>query len=242
MVTIIHGDDIQTSRKYFLDQKSKDAVIFDGEKITPTDIIQNLSGGGLFTTTGSIIIENFFTKKKAGLELDEIIAYVQKNQSANILFWEDKELTKKHLSFFPKAQIKQFSLPKTLFSFLDSIHPGKGKRLVASFHVALENSEVELLFFMLIRQFRLLLSCHSELALALSSGRRDSESNNSEPIDEVKRLAPWQIIKLEKQARAFSIDQLKNIYQKLGKIDRGVKTGTLSLTLSQAIDFFLLDI
>jgi len=54
---------------------------------------------------------------------------------------------------------------------------------------------------MLQRQFRILLGL--------------SEPSDNEPIDEITRLAPWQMGKLEKQARFFDQLSLKKIYKKL---------------------------
>ena len=231
MINIIHGEDNASSRKYFIEEKQKSAesIIFDGEKLILTDLIQALQGGLLFGNEKKIFIEDFFSKRKPSREYDEILVFLKKNEATyDMFFWEEKELTKKHTFLFPKARIKLFAFQKTLFSFLDSIMPKNGKNLVFSFHKALETAEAELVFFMLIRQFRLLLTL--------------SDTTLVDTIDEVKRLAPWQKSKLEKQAHLFTIHKLKNIYKNLYEIDLGVKTGGLSLPLTQAIDFLLLEI
>ncbi len=230
MITIIHGDDIVASRKYFLEQKDEtiSSHIFDGETVTLTELTQAIKGGGLFGSEKKLFIQDFFSKRKPSQEFDEIISFLKKNEDdVEAFFWEGKELTKKYTSLFPKALLKLHAFQKTMFSFLDSIKPRNGQNLVFSFHKALETAEKELVFFMLIRQFRLL--------LALSG-------SSSETIDEVKRLAPWQKSKLQKQALFFTIEELKNIYKNLYEIDLGIKTGSLSLPLVQAIDFLLLGI
>jgi len=48
--------------------------------------------------------------------------------------------------------------------------------------------------------------------------------------------------KLERQVQLLNVMQLKNIYKKLYEMEIGQKTGRLNLSLSQSIDFFLLDI
>jgi DNA polymerase III delta subunit len=96
------------------------------------------------------------------------------------------------------------------------------------FHNALESKiKEEIILFMLQRQIRLLLSL-------LDSGEKS--------IDEVERLAPWQIGKLQSQSRLFTVSDLKRIYKRLYEIELGQKTGSLPLSLSQSIDFLLLDI
>ncbi|MBI4097951.1 MAG: hypothetical protein HY426_02825, partial [Candidatus Levybacteria bacterium] len=159
--------------------------------------------------------------------LDEVSQFLKKNaKDIEIYFWEKKELTKKQLSQFgTEVVVKTFKIPKITFGFLDGLMPGSGKRNVELFHVALNGSSEELLFFMLIRQFRLLLAVSSDA-----------------PIDEAKRLAPWQKSKLLSQAKLFTPKHLKKVYKNLHVIDLAQKTGGLTMPLRQTIDFFLLDI
>ncbi|MCL5114152.1 MAG: hypothetical protein M1372_03280, partial [Patescibacteria group bacterium] len=167
--------------------------------------------------------------RKPAKEFDAIIKYLGKKHLKNeIFFWEEKELTKKSLNVFANAQVKTFTIPKSLFAFLDSIKPENGKNLIVIFHQSLENAQPEQIMYMIIRQIRLLLSF--------------SELGNLEAIDETSKLAPWQKSKLEKQAKLFNPSSLREIYSKLFEIDLAQKTGTLSMPLSQAIDFLLLDI
>lgn len=229
MITIIHGDDTLSSRNFFIEQKNKakDPLSFEGEVINLTELVQNLDGSMLFSSTRNIFIEDFFSKRKPGKDFDEIISYLQNRNEANIYFYEKKKLTKKQSSAFKDGIIKTFDYPKNLFQFLDNIRPKNINNLIL-FHDVIKTVEVELMLFMLIRQFRLLLAI--------------SDLNSENTIDEVKRLAPWQISKLQRQARYFSVHELINIYKKLYEIDLGSKTGSLSLSLEQAIDFFLLDL
>ena len=84
-----------------------------------------------------------------------------------------------------------------------------------------------MVFFMLIRQFRLLLALREKSTVH---------------IDEVKRLAPWQMGKLQKQALLFSPEKLVFLYSQLADIDANHKIGKLSLPLDSTIDIFLLEI
>jgi len=79
---------------------------------------------------------------------------------------------------------------------------------------------------MITRQFRILNSIF------------DSKKN----IDEVKKLASWQRNKLERQAKLFGKEKLKEIYNKIFEIEKGVKTGELSYHLRSAIDFLMVEI
>lgn len=229
MITIIHGDDTASSRKYYIDQKTKDAFSFDGEKVSLTDLIQILEGGGLFSDSKKIFIDEFLSKRKQGKETEDIILHLNKYCKTNDIFlWEGKEISKKNISLFSSPNVKTFKFPLFLFTFLDGIKHKSSNNLVL-FHKALKKSEAELVFFMLIRQFRLLLVV-------------SDESSTDANIDEIKRLAPWQKSKFKKQSGLFSLDELKRAYKKLFEIDLGQKTGTLNMSLEQAIDIFLLDI
>ena len=88
-------------------------------------------------------------------------------------------------------------------------------------------SDADMVFFMLIRQFRLFLALREKSTVH---------------IDEVKRLAPWQMGKLQKQALLFSPEKLVFLYSQLADIDANHKIGKLSLPLDSTIDIFLLEI
>ena len=74
MITIIHGDDLASSRNFLNEvrQKRSEAVLLNGEELTVTDLLQIIDGGGLFTTEKTILIENFYSKKKAVKEFEAL--------------------------------------------------------------------------------------------------------------------------------------------------------------------------
>lgn len=232
MITIIHGDNTSLSRNYFreLKKKYKDLVSFDVGKITITDLVQNIEGSGLFGETKTIFIEEFLTKlTKTNKESKEILDFIIKNaKSSTFVLWESKEILKSDLSKFRDAIVKIFKLPKIIFLFLDNLRPNNSKNLLNLFHQAIDMGiKEELILFMIQRQIRLL--------LALSDPSKDVS------IDELLRLAPWQMGKLSGQAKLFNVSDLKKVYRKIYEIEIGQKTGTLPLSLSQSIDFLLLE-
>lgn len=228
MITIIHGDDTASSRRYYLSQKKNDSVVLDGEKCTLADILQTTEGSALFSNNAALFIEDFFTRKKAGKELDDIIKYFQTHEkNIDVFLWEGKELTKKQTTTIKNSVLKHFPFPQSLFAFLDSIMPHNNHKTIALFHETLKNNETELIFFMIIRQLRLLLAVSDRI-----TGQ----------IDEIKRLAPWQQSRLEKQSRLFSKEKLKVLYKQIFDLDIAYKTSRPLLSLSAAIDIFLLGI
>lgn len=235
MITIIHGDDISASRKFFqeLKYKQQSLVLFDGSKITITDLVQNVEGSTLFQgstlSSSAIFIEDLLTKaKKIDRDSKEILDFIAKNsKSSAFILWESKEIQKRDLGLFKDAKIHIFKLPKNIFLFLDELTPGNSKSLLNLFHQALDSGiKEELISFMIQRQFRLLLAL--------------SDPGNSQ-IDELVRLLPWQLGRLQRQAKLFSVSDLIRIYKKLYQIEIAQKTGASSLSLTQNIDFLLLE-
>lgn len=237
MLTIIHGNDTALSRKSFMEEKEKiaQAVFLTAEQVTMTDLTQLFEGGGLFGETKYLFIEQFLTKQKKISNYKEIINYLEKSAAENtIMLWEQKEMERGVLTTFKNAKIRLFNLPQTLFQFLDAIKPENDKILIPLFHKTIKYTETEMVFFMLIRQFRLLLGVYNS--------RSSADSYGGDQIDEIRRLAPWQKNKLEKQAALFEAAHLLDLYNKLYAIEAGQKTGTLNSSLVSAIDFFLLDV
>lgn len=227
MILIIHGNDIESSRNYYFEQKNqlKNPIILNGEGLEFNILFQNVENKSFFNDEITLLIENFFTKNKSTSEdFKKIIEYLNSKKDINIVFWENDEITKTSVSLIKNATLKNFSLPQNLFAFLDSIKPGNGKYLIESFSENLKKSEPEIIFFMMIRQFRVMLN------LIL----------NDPPIDEVKKMAPWQLSKLRRQAQVFEKEELIRLYNLLLKIDLNIKTGKTALNLKKSIDFFLI--
>ncbi len=248
MITIIHGDNISESRKYFLElrQKQMNSIGLDENNTSITNLVQNIEGSSLFGNSKVIFIEGLLTNlKKTNKESKEILDFITKNSKSGVfVLWESKEIPKRELFLFKDSIVKVFKLPKNIFLFLDNLKPNNSKNLLNLFHQALDNGiKEELILFMLQRQVRILLAlCHPEASAEGSSEILRFAQNDNGTIDEVSRLAPWQMNKLEKQTMLFSEFKLKKIYKKLYEIEIGQKTGTLSLSLTQSIDFLLLEI
>lgn len=228
MIIVIHGENIKESRNYFFNAKNaaKNPLIFDGTTVTLTDLVQAIEGQGLFVDQSEIFIEELLSKRKPGKELESILSYLnQHHTSHKISLWESKQVTS-----IPRGEmeVKRFDLPKTLFAFLDALKPNNAQVIIQLFHKTLETEEPEFIFFMIVRQFRILLGL--------------CETPKGEPIDEIKRLAPWQKTKLQKQVQLFGKEKLLELYNKLFIIEEGMKTGQLTMSLVQTIDFFLASI
>ena len=221
MINIIHGDDNTASRDFFAKQKTLESIAYDAENLSMIELAQSLQGSGLFEGGNKIFIENLFGRKAKNVEqITQLLNQYSKN--SDIYIYSDKILPAKTLKEFKNSQENPFKIPQTIWAFVDGIKPNNPAN-IGLFRSALSSNELEIVFSMLLRQFRLLLGLGSN-------------------IDEAKRLAPWQIGKLQRQKSNFGEEKLKSIYKKLYKIDRQSKTGSTNLNLTQSIDMLLLDI
>lgn len=229
MIFVLHGDDIVASRKILTELKAKfvgyEQVELIGETAELSDVIQLFEANSLFGQKKLIILERFIeTKDKKKLAL--IFNHLKKNLVHEVVFWEAKEIKKELLPFFPKqTTVSLFKENQFIFRFLESLRPGNLRQMLSLFHETLKNEGDERVFYMLVRQFRLL--------LAISTNGK---------ISEAKRLAPWQKSRLAVQAKYFSSEKLTKLYHKLFILERQLKTGSGALPLAHALDLFLLEI
>jgi DNA polymerase III delta subunit len=228
MVLLIHGNDLASSRNFYFEEKNKSAesILLEGEGLTFDLIFQTAENKSLFGNKLTILIENFFTKNKLNtIEVKKIVEYINKNKDLNIIFWEPGEVSRTAQTILKNATVKTFSFPQILFTFLDNLGHGNSEKLIQLFHDLKQNMEVELIFFMLVRQFRLMIG-----------------QEGADKIDEVKRMAPWQLEKIQRQAKMFGEEKLKCAYQKLFEMELALKTGKIPYSLGRSIDFFLSDL
>jgi hypothetical protein len=229
MITIAHGNDSVASRNFYIEEKQKTESneVFDGEKLDFDTFFQIFEGNSLFENEKYVFIENFFSKTKSNsLEFKKIIDYINKAKDINLFFWEQKELTKAQCSSLKNSTLRLFNYPQLLFNFLDNLKPNN-LNLISLYNQLQKTMEAELIFYMIVRQFRIM------LALIDSS---------DDKIDEAKRIAPWQSSKIKSQAKYFEQEKLLEIYKKLYTIDYNTKFGLNSLSLTKTIDIFLLDL
>lgn len=226
MITVIHGNDTSASRKFYTETRDKSSSYILIDKVTFDAIYQSIEGNSLFAETKDIFLENFFANVKSSTtEFKKITEYLNANKAHNIFLWEGKELTKPQQFTFKNAKVLSFSYPSNLFQFLDSITPGN-KKSVLLFKELEKVMETELIFYMIVRQFRLLLS----------------SLGSSSSISETRSAAPWLRSKLKKQADLFGREKLLKTYKKLYEIDYKTKYGLTPFNLSNSIDIFLINL
>lgn len=229
MLTLIHGDDTTLSRNYYISERQNhpEKKIVDGNTVQITDLMQIFSGNGLFGDQETIFIEDLVSKRKSPKDIEELVTFLSDQTDALIFVWESKILTPKQVSLFKKANVKEFKISTVVFTFLDSLKPNNSQYMIKLYHDVLEQEDAFYVLVMLMRQVRILLSVLDP---------------QEKIISEVVRMAPWQKTKMQKQAKAFTKEKLLAMHDQLFALEKGQKTGTLTLALPESIDFFLLSI
>lgn len=225
-ITVYSGEDIISSRKAFLEHlerlKNEDFEItrVSGKDTTEESLELLSSPTSLFGQKRVLVIENLLAGTKSK-EKDKIIQIIS---SLNCFFvlWENKNFTKTDQLKYPNFVFKNFKLPPVLFTFLDSLSPKKINDNLRLFREAITSTDPNYLFLMLIRQIRLLI---------LASDKND-----------LLKLAPWQKGKLQKQARFFTSEKLKEINQRLLQIDFAQKTSQTPFSLEHQLELLLTEI
>ena len=146
MITIIHGDDLVSSRNYLseLKKKHKKSLFFEEDIVNKESLFSSLENLTLFEedTPDAVFIENLLVKNKTtSKEFKDLVSYlVSKEKNIDIYLWEPSLLSKTSLNVFKSATVKLFKLKNTLFYFLDSIKPNNPQNIVL-FHQALETPD-----------------------------------------------------------------------------------------------------
>lgn len=222
MLYIFHGDDFVSARNKLLDVASNypRVITLDADKLTISDLSQNLHVSDLFMDKKCVVIEKVGKLPKKELEYLENIVKVQKNLP-DIIFYNSTELSKTFLSKFTQAKVETYLFPKLFFTFLDSLTPKNFFRELELL-LKMENVESEQVFYAMIKRVRVLLAIKT----------------NSE-IEEVSKMSPWQKDKVNSQARQWSEAELTLFYKKLLGIEKMIKSSQLPFSLKQQLDFLL---
>lgn len=229
MLTLIHGEDIVTSRKILLELVEKyvtyEKIQFDGAKITLTDLVSTSDSLSLFSKDKLIIIENLLSGT-VSKEKEAILKYLEASKMAPVcIIWEQKELTKTQIKkYFNSAKVIFSPLPAYLFKFLDAIGIRSADEILSMSNMLLKQHEADFLLSMLIRQWRFLI-------IGKDLGQKG-----------FMQMPSWQSIKFIRQAESFKLDKLINSYRSLLSLDQKIKTGQTSYNLNQLLDIFFISL
>jgi len=222
-MVIFHGENTALSRQRLgqLVEKFKGEIIkIEGEKLTLTELQQAVESQSFFETDKLVIIFKLFSRKPSK-EKEKILAYCRKENPQNLIVWEEKKIDGRVLAKFRKAKIEFFGLPKIIYKFLDSLSPFNKKTSLLLFHQCLKNEAPERIFYFLCRHLE-------QLIIAADLGKKG-----------LGNLPKWKQEKLLRQAKAFGLKKLINLYQKLLAIDYQQKTGKSPFPLISSLDLLI---
>ncbi len=231
MLYFFHGDQISQSRRELAKLHEKFAgpeiISFDGKTVSLSDLKQASESMSLFGGHRLIIVENLFSSRlqKKSNELDTFISFInQLPPQVDLVFWENKEIKKSLLSLLPKKiDLAIFKPDRVIFNFVESVQPGNSIEMLQLFEGAIKHDTSEMVFAMLVRQFRYLI-------MVKDLGKSVTE------------LSPWQLHKFIRQSGFFTLSDLLFHYRKLLDIDVKIKTGIGAFDLSEEIKLFLINI
>lgn len=221
---VIHGENIIKSRDklmQIIDQAKDDNVLV--ERIPAKDLDlplleSKLQKTDLFGHSRMIVIEELHSLRRSK-KLTAMIELIAKSD-VEICLWEKRKLTAAMLKKLDNAEVFEFKLANSLFTWLDSFSPNNSSKAkqIQLFQKAVAENDEYMCFAMLARQVRLLIQ-------AATGG-------------EVK--GPYFVVnKINSQAKQFELTQLLQVHQQLYKLDIGVKTSTNHLPLAQSIELMI---
>ena len=220
MILIVSGEDVDSSRNYFIDlKKHYTEKGFLVKNISIGDIPQIRLWMGEATDlfgTAQIFVGEHFNKKinLRNKQLQTDLDYISKEKSIYLLIWED--VPKREVKLGKIAQVKDFPLKDSIFKLLEAFYPSNRTPFLHSLDATSEFIEESFIFAMFARHIR-------NLILAKSGGLP-------------KKMPSWQAAKLVKQAQYWREEALLKIYEAILRLDIASKTSTNPFSLKQSID------
>jgi len=219
-IYLIHGEysakSYEKLKEYITRAKEKKWKVVDCGEETGFSLQETLSSTDLFDSKKVYILNN--PSKLPKKDIDWININYKKLKGVLILFSGSK-IKVTIINKFKNIDKKQeFSLPKNIFSFLESFYPTNSVNCVNLLHQVLIKEKIEFIFYFLSKHVRDLYWV------------KTSPSNIPYPS--------WRVEKLEKQGSKFSLPQLKDIINSLSEID--IKSKTSKSKLINLLDLLII--
>lgn len=228
MITLIHGDYIEASRRELNRLKDKatgkEIIMLDGAVTDETDLIQAVESSSLLSFQKLVVIESIFSKNSRNTQLiAKFTSLLAKTDGVDIILWEQKELTPSIMRKLGNTIVNRlFKVPPRIFTFLDGIRPGNASMLLPIYRSLITNEPSELVFAMLVKRIRQLIQVKDQI----------------KPVT----ISPWQLSRLTMQSNSFTMEKLTGMYKKLLTIEQTLRTGVSPFTLSQQIELFIINL
>ncbi len=224
-IFVLHGDHTVNSysRLQEIIKKSKRKG-WEIERISGEESLslpERLTASRLFGGKVLFVIENF------GKITSEDFKWLKRENNkleGFLIIYSRNSIGKKSLSSLPKGyKEEEFSLPKLIWKFLDSVNPKNAKGSISLLHEAVESEPPEFVFALLasrIRDLYWVLLDEKSLPAGPPAGRTGKAG---------PPYPDWRVGKLKKQAEKFKKEELKQLIHELAEIDIKVKTSKANL-------------
>lgn len=224
MLYIIHGDDIISARKRLTDLTSGFAgsIFLLGDKVTSFDILNALSSSDMFQSEKCVVIEKISKLPKADLDrLLPIFEKIAKEKEITLILFQDSEMTKQQIGKYKTVITESFLLPKLFFHFLDNFTP---KNMATEIYTLSKMTSVDemQIFYALVKRVR-------QMLLIKANGS----------FDELLKMSPWQLGKLQTQSASWKKEALEHVYFELFKLEKDLKSSGLMLPLKKHLDIMM---
>ena len=225
MIRFIHGDNQLESRNRLseLIQEAGNKEVVKLREVNLTTIKQALESSSLFAEERVVVVENIIS----GRVDKNVLDYLKKGLFESDLFiWEGKKMDARKLGWVKKkGRLEEYSYPKVLFKLVEVVGAVSKGEVLELFNETTSRMPVELVYFMLVRQLRLLLLI--------------SHNGVDAAIKETASLQSWMIGKFKAQASSIGHERLKKLYKQILYIDYQQKSGQANLSLKQTLDIWL---
>ncbi|NCN58817.1 hypothetical protein COW99_03440 [Candidatus Roizmanbacteria bacterium CG22_combo_CG10-13_8_21_14_all_38_20] len=225
MIRFIHGDNQLESRNRLseLIQEAGNKEVVKLREVNLTTIKQALESSSLFAEERVVVVENIIS----GRVDKNVLDYLKKGLFESDLFiWEGKKMDARKLGWVKKkGRLEEYSYPKVLFKLVEVVGAVSKGEVLELFNETTSRMPVELVYFMLVRQLRLLLLI--------------SHNGVDAAIKETASLQSWMIGKFKAQASSIGQERLKKLYKQILYIDYQQKSGQANLSLKQTLDIWL---
>jgi hypothetical protein len=219
-IYLIHGEynakSYEKLQEYIAKAKEKNWKIVNFSNESGFSVQESLSSTDLFDTNKVYILDNISKLVKKDID------WINKNRSnlkGILLLYSNSQIKSTVINKFKNIdKQEEFSLPKNIFSFLESFYPKNSVTCIKLLHEILEKEKIEFIFYLLSKHLRDLYWV------------KTSPSNIPYPS--------WRVEKIEKQTSKFSLELLIEIINTMSEID--IKSKTSKSNLIDLLDLVII--
>ena len=218
-ISVIHGENSSASATFLKSAlealKGKGIEISRISSESKLNLIETLTSDNLFFKKSVFVLEN--PTKIAEKEIKWLVKNADRLRGELYIYHDSVISASIVRKLSEVSDVREFKLPKTIFSFLDTFAPGQARRCLLYLHELLKKEPPEFILALLGRHLRDLYWV--------------------KVAPESLEYPDWKTSKLKSQAALFKEEKLKKLINLLAKID--VSTKTSSQKLGSSLDLLI---